>query len=259
MMTRIQHAAAGLVCMMMLGGPASSALAQARSDRPPFPMLAHWTFDAVEGDDTLVQDVGPYQLHGQLRSEGGDAVTRVPGVRGEALQFPRRHLSWVALDDVPQWQVSPPFTIAVWVKPQRSSRSQMEIFNHKYDHWRRGYRFAVSSNRIRFEYSDGQDNIHVQIVAPPVSPEHWSFVACVHTGRMIRLFVDGEMVHEERANPRWVRTPGPAAIGNFLGAKQHYGYEGLMDELMFVRRALSSEQLVQLGMWSRRPIEDAPR
>src|SRR5690554_4249879 len=89
--------------MTMLWGASSWAFAQTRSDRPPFPILAHWSFDAVEGDDEAhVRDAGPHELHGQICSKGGDKIKRVPGVRGQALQFPKENRSWVELDDAPQ-------------------------------------------------------------------------------------------------------------------------------------------------------------
>ncbi len=244
--------AAAMLCL----APGPTAAAQAQADRPPFRMLAHWSFDAAEGDAALIRDLGPHKLHGRLHIKSGDAVKRVPGVRGEALQFPRRHESWVELPEAPQWQAPAPFTIAVWVKLEPLSREQMEIFNRKLDSWRRGYRFAVSLRRISFEYSDGRDNIRVQAVAPPLRAGQWSFVACVRDRDAIRLYADGELLHEQPAKRNWARTDGAAAIGNYLGtAKNQYYYAGLMDELMFVREALSSEQLARLGLWSRRPAD----
>ncbi len=242
-----------LAATAALTGAACAALgvsAAAQADRPPFRVLAHWSFDEADGDQATVRDTGPHRLHGVLRSEGGAALTRVPGVRGEALRFPRTHQSWVHLDKTDYLKVPPPFTIAVWVKVGDSPREPMEVFSRKNDSWHRGYRLSISRRRITYEYGDGERTLRVRATAPPLSSDHWSMVACVHDGRTIRLYVDAEMIAEERAQPRWARADTVTAIGNYRYKKNQYQYSGDMDELMILRQALSPRQLVDLGLWT---------
>ncbi|MFA9480397.1 LamG-like jellyroll fold domain-containing protein [Phycisphaerales bacterium AB-hyl4] len=214
-------------------------------DGPPGQVFAHWSFDEKDQDGDIIRDLGPHGFHGTIKSQNDTSLEPVEGVRGQALRFPDNHQSWIELTE--GFQLEPPFTITAWVKIV-SRRSTMEILGQKAHSWDEGMRFVFSLRRMFFEYSDGDEDIQVRNDVHQTSGDQWAFVAVVHDGQDVALYVDAEQIQKERAAPA-VPTSRRALIGNYVVQKETYGFVGTMDELIIMDEALSSEQLVELGLW----------
>ena len=222
---------------------------QQSTELPPWPIYAYWSFDADKDQDdaSIVRDLGPNELHGTFKTDNDTPIQRVQGLRGEALRFPPEHQSWVALDK--RFKLEPPFTIAVWVKPQ-TRRASMDLLGHKAHSWREGWRFVFSLRRMFLEYSDGKENIQVRRDQHQAQEGQWTFVAAVHDGEHISLHVDGQEVQKEPAT-KAVISKHQAILGNYVVDKKTYGFIGDMDEFIILQQALTTDELVKLGQWTR--------
>lgn len=234
--------------LMVIGAIMFPLTCAAAEELPPWPVYAYWSFDAGQGQDDTVRDLGPNGFHGTLKTDNDKPIERVEGVRGQALQFPVGHESWVALEK--GFTLEPPFTIAVWVKLQ-GKRGSMDLLGQKAISWREGQRFVFSLRRMFYEYSDGKENIQVRNDNHQTPEGKWTFVAVVHDGKEISLHVDGQEIQRDAA-VQAVPTKRPALLGNYPVKKDAYGVIGQMDEFVILSQALTTEELVQLGQWTRR-------
>lgn len=223
-------------------GPASAA---DQSFDPSGSILARWTFDQGSVDGSTVEDSGPNRFNGVLRS-GNEAIPQiVDGIRGQGLNFQGPHQAWVELDR--NLKLQPPFTIAAWVK-LTARRGTMEVLGQKAHSWREGVRVVFSARQFFFEYSDGQENIVVRFDPHQTGLNQWVFLAVVHDGEEIALYVDGDEVKRDAARPgKW--SSRPLLLGNYVGQKDDYRFLGVLDEVALFNEAFPAALVPSLGRW----------
>lgn len=230
------------VALMLLVGQALIADAPHRAESPGA-VLAHWTFDeeTVEGD--TVRDSGPHGFHGTIRNQNEIVPESVPGIRGQGLRFPSGHESWIQLDS--RFTLQPPFTITVWTK-LGGRRNTMELLGQKGHSWKEGMRLVFSARQFCFEYSDGTENVQIRFDSHLTGLDQWVFLAVVHDGEEIVLYVDGEEVQRAIARPaKW--STRPMFLGNYVLQKDTYRFLGTLDEILILEEALSSQDIAALG------------
>lgn len=204
---------------------------------------AYWSFDEETGPGETVRDAGPQKFDGSIRSNNGTVPRLVPGIKGRALYFPSGHESWMEVDR--GFRLRPPFTLAVWVKLD-SRRNTMELLGQKAHSWKEGMRLVFSARQFAFEYGDGVENIVVRFDPHQTNPGQWVFLAVVHDGEEISLYVDGEPVRREKARPaKW--SDRPMFFGNYVNQKDAYRFVGTMDEIVILEEALDGPALCKLG------------
>lgn len=219
---------------------------ESQTAAPPGRILAHWSFDAdtVVGD--TVTDSGPNGFHGTIQSRNDILPETVPGIRGQALRFPSGHEAWIALDR--NLSLRPPFTIAAWVK-LGARRGTMELLGQKAHSIREGMRLVFSIRQFLFEYSDGAENVIVRFDPHQTKIDQWVFLAVVHDGKEIALYVDGDAVRREPAREgQW--STRPMLIGNYVNHKDEYRFLGTMDEFVILEEALEGPAVAALGRWT---------
>lgn len=157
--------------------------------------------------------------------------------------FAALHLA--RLDAVPfQWTLTPRGSQAL-------AQASMDLLGHKAHSWREGWRFVFSLRRMFLEYSDGQENIQVRNDKHQAEESQWTFAAAVHDGEHIALYVDGQEVAKQPA-VKAVPSKHAAILDNYVADKKTYGFIGVMDEFIILKQALTAEELVELGTWTRR-------
>ena len=138
-------------------------------------------------------------------------------------------------------------TVMAWVHPDQRSGAH-GIIGNKSDKsgeppWP-GWRFRYFWARIIFQYgtADGQE--------PQVSTENWSIdpgfwhhAAVTYDGQRLLAYVNCRLVAE-------AEVPGPImprnthlVIGNFIGRKNAYAFDGAIDELKVFDSVLSLDQI----------------
>jgi hypothetical protein len=232
--------------VLLAGGLVHAAGSAPKAPELPDSILAHWSFDEKTWDGDTVKDSGPKAYHGTVRSQNDHVPAPVPGIRGQALNFPSGHESWVALDK--NLTVRPPFTIAAWVKLS-GRRGTMELLGQKAHSNREGLRLVFSARQFFFEYGDGAENVFVRFDPHQTELNQWVFVAVVHDGEEISLYVDGERVQRAAARPaQW--SSRPMLLGNYTVDKKDYRFLGAMDEVMILEEALDERGISALGRWA---------
>jgi hypothetical protein len=235
------------VLLGVLGLGSSVNADTSAKDVPPGKVWAYWSFDAVDIEGNQVRDRGPLGLHATIEGEEG-AIQSTDAVRGQGLHFQNNKQGGLTLPRNQNFGIKPPFTLAAWVKPQ-SRRASMDIFCQKAESWREGVRWVFSPRRLFFEYSEGRGNIQVRYDQHQTQIDQWAFIAVVHDGSHISLYVDGACVKREAAKPM-IPTTRQAFIGNYILDKKTYAFVGVLDELIVLREALSDDKLVELGQWT---------
>jgi len=73
----------------------------------------------------------------------------------------------------------------------------------------------------------------------------WTHVAVTLDGKTVRFFVSGvqKLVASDRGSV--TPSPHPLTIGNYLGTKVPYAFDGALDEIKVFGRALSKKDIWQ--------------
>ena len=204
--------------------------------------------------------------NGVVRDESGtgndgravNARWTAQGRRGGALQFDRTN-SYVTVPNRPSLNPAQ-ITIAAWIKTSYSGGVWCRIFDKSFD---KG--FALSDGGDVQQYhakgqldweiggSSGDSKAVREINSRPlrIDDGRWHHVAGTYDGTVQRLYLDGELLSQER---RWKgRVPAnnydlTIAANRSDPAADEVGasFDGLIDEAMMFNRALSPDEVRQL-------------
>jgi sugar lactone lactonase YvrE len=201
--------------------------------KPPDPSLVgYWTFD--DGTGTTALDSSGEGNHGTL--VGGPTWTT--GVIGGALQFDGFD-DRVTAPDSPTLDLTGPYTLMAWVKPD-SSVGCYESFINKYLNYALQ---TCSVNKLRM-ISSG-----VGVVESPdntLVPNVWQHVAGTWDGSTMRLYHNGaEVASVTLGSLTPDATDNPLTIGMELlsGTTPWEFFGGSLDEVKVYNRALSGAEM----------------
>ncbi|MFQ6098231.1 MAG: LamG domain-containing protein, partial [Armatimonadota bacterium] len=178
-----------------------------------------------------------------LGGDDGAGPEWVDGIRGKALKFAEAKHPYVIVKDAGSLVGPGPFTVMAWIKPV-GRRKTMEIVCHKGDTSNKGFRLRNFWSRLAFEIGTGGDSIRVR--APEWSLEHgfWQHVAATYDGERVRLYVNAVLVAEAKAPTPPTPESRPLVIGNYIGRKDAYPFEGVIDEVALYDSALAAEDIL---------------
>lgn len=204
-------------------------------------VVAHWPLDAVV-DGTVADAAG--ELAGKL---GGEPLPQpADGILGGALAFAPDGEGFVEVPKSPALDLTPPFTVAAWIHPEKNSPFQ-EIVCRRGDTEEAGWRLRVGWGILMFDLHDGIQRYSVQTEARQVELGFWTHVAAVHDGTRLTLFLNAEPV----VWAEWPAVPKPsgrgAVIGNFVGRRNAYPFVGRIDDVWVLSEALDGEALYRLA------------
>ena len=208
--------------------------------------LCHWAFD--EGKGAVARDTGGGEFHGDARG-----VKWCEGKFGKALQFDGVVAS-VVLDRLQAGTDS--FSAACWVKPQRirSKRGQGIIMNrHGGETQSGGYVLSLSSRGVAaFNVSDRKHQLTAS-ARSPLAKGKWHHLVgvCDRDKGKLFLYIDGDICDTRVAVE--IKGSLDSTIRPVLGARRTYEkrggdlfFQGVIDELVLVRKALSAEEIKAL-------------
>ena len=226
--------------------------ARASSDQPhmPAPLIGYWSFDETDRDSpTTVLDASGNGLHATLVTDPVSDAALKSGICGQSIHASDTSAAWVQLPESELLDLQPPFTIAAWVKPRSSE--VMEIVCKKWDSDGRGFRLRSDSGMLLYEFGNAKKTFEtVKAQDRRLSEDKWSHVAVTHTADRVSLYING--INVARMSPKLTsldHVRNACIIGNYVGNKEAgYQFVGIIDEVVIVGRALSSEAVLDLAV-----------
>jgi hypothetical protein len=208
-------------------------------------MVAYWSFD--EGEGTIVKDlVG--ENHGLLKTDkDGEIPIWTRGKLGTALMFISESMGYVEVPGHSSIKPQEALTVMAWVK-LASSSGRHEIVCNKTDTSRAGYRLFQKWSELVFEISDGTEHYTLSARTLPIGV--WCHVAGTFDGNVMKVYINGDQVGKMELPSQKKIAPNtqPVLIGNYLGRKNAYPFDGVIDEVRIFNRALSSEEVGEYSL-----------
>ncbi|MEA3403673.1 MAG: LamG domain-containing protein [Armatimonadota bacterium] len=213
-------------------------------------LVAHWRMEGIE--DGAVADATGNGHHATAHGLDGELPEVVEGIAGNALRFHRDLEQYLLVESSEDLAAPESLTVMAWIRPAMRKGAH-GIIGNKSDKsgdppWP-GWRFRYFWARIIFQYgtADGRE--------PTVSSENWSVmpgfwhhVAAVYDGHRVRLYVNCEPAADEEVEGAIMPRERRFVIGNFVGRKNAYAFDGEIDELRIYDRALSAEEIFEAAV-----------
>lgn len=185
--------------------------------------------------------------HLPLEKRVDTGVSTAPGILGQAANF--RGGEVIEIDSPPAIRVAQPFTISVWVKPSAAGciLSQLDEANHM-----RGFDLAYRKNKLllRLVNTWTKSDMEVRTVAS-VPSRQWTHLIVTYDGTSraagVSVYLNGihqplDIVRDNLHGP--IKNQEPLRIGR---RKASASYKGMIDDIRFFDRELSSERARQLA------------
>jgi hypothetical protein len=233
---RTRHLAICLTAAMLCAAPASAA-----DDG----LLAHWTMDEIVAG--VVPDASG-RGHDATVGPEGVQLELTPGMIGKALKLKEDQQAFLKVAKSEDFALAKNITVMAWIKPAARAKTY-EILCMKGDKsgeppWP-GWRFRFFWTRIAFEYGTA-DGKQPRASSPEWSAPagFWSHVAATFDERTIRIYVNG--VEKASAPGEGDILPNksrPLIIGNYIGRKNAYAFDGLLDDVKVFNRVLTEQEI----------------
>ncbi|MFH1969003.1 MAG: LamG domain-containing protein [Verrucomicrobiota bacterium] len=167
-----------------------------------------------------------------------------PGIIDQGLRFTAADQQYLEVKKIEDLAAPAAFTVMAWIKPM-SPHTAYEIIGNKWDSGEgEGWRFRHSWKRAAFQFGTTGKKEH--ILATPawsVPQGFWSHVAATYDGKTLRLHVDCNLLAEKEIVEQIMPSPRPLIIGNYIGRKDAYAFDGMMDEVKVFGTVLSEEEI----------------
>ncbi|MGI5817595.1 MAG: LamG domain-containing protein [Armatimonadota bacterium] len=229
-----------LNALLILSLCGCAALAQA-----PEP-IAHWPMEQI-GEGGVVADASGNGHEATAHGTEGSVPEPIPGVVGNALRFDRDREQYLQVGEAGELTAPEQMTVMAWIRPAQRSGAH-EIISNKGDRsgdppwpgWRLRYFWA----RLVFQLgtADGEE--------PQLSTENWSIepgfwhhVAVSWDGERLRAYINCDLAAEAEVTGPIMATTRPIVIGNYVGRKNAYAFDGALDELKVFDRALTADEI----------------
>ena len=215
-------------------------------------LVAHWDMAAIS--DGKIRDVSGNGHHVTVHSRVPPAApVLVPGLIGNALALDASKQLWLATSKPEAFNVAAPMTLMAWVRPSDSMRRRSgEILCKAFDLNERGrapwhgWRLRCGWGMFFFRYTKPNGQLAGWRSPPGTVPVgSWTHVAVTLDGKTVRFFVSGvqKLVASDKGNI--TASTHPLTIGNYLGTKVPYAFDGALDEMKIFGRALSKNEIWQ--------------
>ncbi len=208
--------------------------------------IAHWKMEEI-GPGNVVADVTGNGYDATAHGTNGTVPDVVDGIAGRALQFHRELEQYLLVDQIDRLQAPEQLTVMAWIKPLQRQGAH-GIIGNKSDRsgdppWP-GWRFRYFWARVILQFGNAEGE------EPGVSSENWSVmpgfwhhVTAVYDGERARIYINCELAAEAEVDGPIMPRDRPFVIGNFVGRKNAYAFEGMIDELRVYDRALTAEEI----------------
>jgi hypothetical protein len=207
--------------------------------------LAHWPMEAIVNG--ALADASGKGHEALAYGVDGKFPEIVPGIVGNCLRFTATSQQYLEIKQSDALRAPGALTVMAWIKPVARGGTY-EILSNKGDKsadgpWP-GWRLRYFWSRATFQFG-AADSTEPTVSSPEwsVPAGFWSHVALTYNGQKLILYVDCEPVAEQEIKTPIMPSPRPFVIGNYVGRKNAYAFDGLMDELKVFGTALSAEDV----------------
>ena len=205
--------------------------------------LAHWPMDVVKDGKTADASVQGHDavVHGR----DGKLPEVVPGIAGSCLKFAAESEQYLEVQQSEPLRAPATFTVMAWIRPAARGGTY-EMIGNKGDKsgdgpWP-GWRLHYFRSRAMFQFGTaGSTEPAVSSPEWSVPAGHWSHVALTYDGRNLILYVDCEPAGEQEIAAPILPSPRPLVVGNYVGRKNAYAFDGLVDEVKVFGEVLDAE------------------
>jgi len=212
-------------------------------------LICYYSFDKIQ-DDTIVPDDSGSGLNAEIVGDLPTDGLLVPGVFGSAIKF---NADWknmaLKLPNDEKLDLGKHFTICFWMKPDAPSG----VFEHiickaddKPDSFT-GYRLRYGWNMMAVILGIGDAKLQVQ-TGYVLRKGNWRHVAVTFNGKSLSIFVNGQLEKstENEGEPKYCAPNKLAHIAGAFTYPTLRRFSGLLDELRFYGRALSSDEILTI-------------
>jgi hypothetical protein len=229
--------AAALLCLSLasalcLGGILALP---ARAGAATYAPVAAYSFD--EGEGTAVVDASGNGNDGTV-----EGATWTNGRYGGALSFDGTG-NCVTVPASPALELREELTVEAWIRPEGTGEAESIVFKEAEGEWF-GYSLFLglqASGKVEgLIANDPETESAPTVYSPVVEPNVWTHVALTYDGKHERLYIDGELVDVEAAEP-----PNPNDGDLRIGCTQEHetGFDGKIDEVRIYERALGQAEV----------------
>ncbi len=222
-----------LAALLLVAAPASAEL------------LAHWPLDEVKAG--VVADVSGHGHDATANGLEGRLPQVVDAITPHGLRFTAKDEQFLEVKNVEGLTAPAAFTVMAWIRPAGRGATY-EIIGNKGDRsgnppWP-GWRLRYFWTRVAFEYGSA-DGSETRLYSPEwsVPAGLWSHVAATYDGKTIAVHVDCEKMGESAVTQPILPASRPLVIGNYIGRKNAYALDGVVDEIRIFDTALSEEEI----------------
>lgn len=207
--------------------------------------LAYWPMDAIK--DGVVADASRKGHDATAHGLEGKLPEVVPGMAGNGLRFAGAAEQYLEVKQSEGLTAPAAFTVMAWIKPVSRSGTY-EIITNKGDKsgegpWP-GWRLRYFWSRAAFQFGAADATEPTLYSAEWTVPAgFWSHVALTYDGQKMIMYVDCEPVNEQEIKAPIMAADRPLIIGNYIGRKNAYAFDGLMDEVKVFGSVLNAEEI----------------
>ena len=207
--------------------------------------LAYWPMEAVE--QGVVADASGHGYDATAHGVEGRLPEVVEGIVGKALSFSAQDEQYLQVGKTEGLAAPEAFTVMAWIKPLARGATY-EIIGSKGDKsgeppWP-GWRFRYFWTRVVLQFGT-EDGKEPSAGTPEWSVMQglWSHVAATCDGQRLALYVNCNLLASQDANLPIMPSPRPFIIGNYIGRKNAYAFNGIVDELKVFGEALPEDRI----------------
>lgn len=210
-------------------------------------LVAHWPME--EAPDGVVLDASGNGHDATYAAKDDAPPEFVPGIAGNAVKLSEANEAFFSVPWAEALNFTGPFTVMAWVKPTRRNAS-FEVFCFKGDKsgdppWP-GWRLRVFWTRAMLQVGTPEGE-EPRVTSPEwsVPAGFWSHIAAGWDGEHLRVYVNAV----EHGSEPFTGTIAPQnrwrslVLGNYMGRKNAYAFDGLLDELKVFDRFLAEEEV----------------
>ena len=208
-------------------------------------LLAHWPLDEIK--EGIVADASGHGHDAIAHGLEGRLPQVVSAITPHGLQFVGKDEQYLEVRNTEGLAAPAAFTVMAWIKP-RARNGTYEIIGNKGDRsgdppWP-GWRLRYFWTRPAFDYGSA-DGSQTRVDGPEwcLPAGLWSHVAATYDGQTVTLWVDAEKVAEQAVTQPIMPAARPLVIGNYIGRKNAYALDGVLDEVRVFAGVLSAEEI----------------
>jgi hypothetical protein len=201
--------------------------------------------DAIR--DGVVADASGHGHAALAHGRDGKLPEVVPGMAGNCLKFTAASEQYLEIKHSSGLLAPPALTVMAWIKPV-ARNGTYEIIGNKGDKSGRGpwpgWRLRYFWSRATFQFGAADSSEPAVSSAEwSVPAGFWSHLALTCDGRKVGLYVDCELANEQEITAPILSAARPLVIGNYIGRKNAYALDGLLDEVKVFGTVLSAEEI----------------